>query len=397
MDKQAALRGRWAIAAFFLVNGFNMGAWAPQIPLMLPRHGIGSAVMGLLILVIGVGAVGAMLFAGKLIAAYGSHRMATLFALLFVPTLPLIVLAPSLWLVVPVMLAFGAFGGSMDVAMNANSVEVERRLGRAIMSSSHGFWSLGGFLGGALGGKAIEVFSAQAQAIGVAVLSLLVTLIASRFLLPDAPHAALGVKPRPAMFPRVPVLYLLGAMAFITMVPEGAVLDWAALYVHQELGAGLGRAGLAFGFFSGAMALMRFLGDSVRNRFGAAATLRVSGLIGAAGLIVAAFAPSDLVAVAGFAFAGLGLANMVPIMFSAAGNCPGTSPGAGIATVTMIGYCGILVAPSGIGIIAQQAGFRFTYAALAVLLVVVAALASKARSADGVATPAVDLPLEGGI
>lgn len=120
MDRQAALRGRRAVAAFFLVNGFIMGAWAPQIPLMLPRHGIGSAVMGLLILVIGIGAVGAVLFAGKLIAAYGSRRMATLFALLLVPTRPLIVLAPSLWLVVPVMLAFGAFGGSMDVSMNAN-------------------------------------------------------------------------------------------------------------------------------------------------------------------------------------------------------------------------------------------------------------------------------------
>ena len=398
MDKQAALKGRWAVAAFFLVNGFIMGAWAPQIPLMLPRHGIGSAVMGLLILMIGIGAVGAMLFAGKLIAAYGSHRTTLLCALLFVPTLPLIVLAHSLWLVVPVMLAFGAFGGSMDVSMNANAVEVERGLGRAIMSSSHGFWSLGGFLGGALGGKVIEVFSPEAQAIGVSVISLVIVLIASRFLLPDAPHPVVtGVKPRQALFPRVAILYLLGAMAFFVMVPEGAVLDWAALYVHQELGAGLGRAGLAYGCFAGTMAVMRFMGDGVRNRFGAVATLRVSGLIAATGMIVAALAPSDLVAIAGFTFAGLGFANMVPIMFSAAGNIPGTSPGAGIATVTMIGYCGILVAPSGIGFIAQNAGFRFTYAALAVLVLVVAALGHKARVADGVATPAVELPLEGGI
>lgn len=140
------------MTAFFLVNGFIMGAWAPQIPLMLPRYGIGSAVMGLLILLIGLGAVTAMLTAGRLIAAYGSRRVATVCAVLFIPNLPIIVLAPSLWVVGPVMLAFGAFGGSMDVAMNANSVAVERSLGRAIMSSSHGFWSLGGFLDGALGG-----------------------------------------------------------------------------------------------------------------------------------------------------------------------------------------------------------------------------------------------------
>lgn len=397
MDRQAATRGRWAVAAFFLVNGGIMGAWAPQIPLMLPRHQIGSAIMGLLILMIGVGAVGAMLFAGKLIAAHGSRRMATLFALLFLPTLPIIVLAHSLWIVAPVMLAFGAFGGCMDVSMNANSVAVERHLGRAIMSSSHGFWSLGGFLGGALGGRAIEATSAETQAIAVALIALVIVLVAQQFLVPDVAHEVEGEKPRAAIFPRVPVLYLLGAMALFSMVPEGAVLDWAALYVHQELGAGLARAGLAFGFFSGTMAVMRFLGDGVRNRFGAAQTLRVSGLIGAFGLVTAAAAPNDLVAIAGFAVAGLGVANMVPIMFSAAGNYPGLSAGSGIATVTMLGYSGILVAPSGIGFVAQQAGFRFTYAAVALLLLVVAALAGKAKAADGVASPAIELPLDSGM
>lgn len=385
------------MAAFFLVNGGIMGPWAPQIPLMLPRHNIGSAVMGLLILLIGLGAVSAVLFAGKLIAAYGSRRMATIFALLFVPTLPLIVLAPSLWLVALVMLAFGAFGGCMDVSMNANAVAVERQMGRAIMSSSHGFWSLGGFIGGALGGRVIESYSATTQALGVAVLAAIIVVLAQGFLVADAPQAVGSEKPRPAMFPRVPVLYPLGAIVLFCMVPEGAVLDWAALYVHQELGASLSHAGLAFGLFSGAMAMMRFLGDAVRNRFGAVQTLRVSGVIGVVGLIVAAFAPNDTVAIAGFAFSGLGVANMVPIMFSAAGNYPGINPGSGIATVIMLGYCGILVAPSGIGFVAQHVGFRFTYAAVAVLLLVVVALAGKAKAADGVASPTVELPLDGGI
>ena len=119
--------------------------------------------------------------------------------------------------------------------------------------------------------------------------------------------------------------------------------------------------------------------------------------IGAFGLVTAAAAPNDLVAIAGFAVAGLGVANMVPIMFSAAGNYPGLSAGSGIASVTMLGYSGILVAPSGIGSVAQQAGFRFTYAAVALLLLVVAALAGKAKAADGVASPAIELPLDSGM
>jgi MFS family permease len=200
----------------------------------------------------------------------------------------------------------------------------------------------------------------------------------------DPPHEAHVEKPKARMFPKVPILYLLGAMALCSMVPEGVVLDWAAVYVKAQLGADLTRQGLAFGLFSGAMALVRFLGDAVRNRFGAVQTLRVSGGIGAAGLMIAALAPTDLVAISGFALAGIGVANMVPIVFSAAGNYPSLPSGSGIATTTMIGYAGYMLAPSIIGFVAQHVGFRFTYAVVAALLFAVACLATKAEAADGI-------------
>ena len=218
-------------------------------------------------------------------------------------------------------------------------------------------------------------------------------VVASRFIVNDPPHPE-AEKPKVSIFPRIPVLYVLGAMALFSMVPEGAVLDWAAVYVKSELGADLTRQGLAFGLFSGAMAVIRFGGDAVRNRFGAVKTLRVSGIIGALGIFIGAVAPNDMVAIAGFAFAGIGVANMVPIMFSAAGNYPGLPPGSGIATTTMIGYTGYLLAPSVIGFVAQHVGFRFTYAAVALLLLVVASLAGKTAAADGVKSQRVDLPLD---
>ena len=171
-------------------------------------------------------------------------------------------------------------------------------------------------------------------------------------------------------------------MALFSMVPEGAVLDWAAIYLGKELGAGPFAAGLGFALFSGAMAVMRFMGDGLRNRFGAVTTLRLSGLIGAAGLMIAAVAPVAPLAMVGFVLCGLGVANMVPIMFSAAGNYPGFAAGAAISTVTMVGYAGILIAPSSIGFLAEHAGFRPTYAGLAVLLLVVTAMAGRAAIAD---------------
>ncbi len=302
---------RWAVAAMFATNGFVMGAWAPQIPLLLTRHTISATTLGLLILALGLGAVSAMLFTGRLIQSHGSRRVARSFGLAAAPTLPLVVLAPNLWLLTPAMALMGAVLGSMDVAMNANAVEVERRMGRAIMSSSHGFWSLGGFAGSYV----IAQCGAEAQALIVASLALLTVLLAGPKLIADAPHPS-AEKPVPhALFPRDAALWTLGFMALICMVPEGAVLDWAAIYLSRELGSDLFRAGLGFAGFAGAMAVTRFAGDRLRNRFGAVKTLQISGLISAAGLMGGALAPNDITAIASFTFAGLGVANMVPILF----------------------------------------------------------------------------------
>jgi len=370
----------------FLANGFVMGAWAPQIPLLMPRHGVTESVLGLLILVLGLGAVSAMLFAGRLISLYGSRRVLSLFALALIPVLPMVVFSPSLWVLALFMAVFGAMAGCMDVAMNSQAVEIERRLHKAIMSSSHGFWSLGGFIGGSAGAWVIAHWGSEVQSLMTAGVVAVVVLTAMPFLLPDAPHAATAeatAAPRAKLFPKDFHIWLLGFLALFCMVPEGAVLDWAAIYLQKELGSDVFVSGLAFAFFAGAMAVMRFMGDTVRNRFGAVRTLRISGFIGAAGLMGGALAPYDWVAIISFAAAGLGVANMVPILFSAAGNHSRLPSASAISIVTMVGYCGILVAPSSIGFLAEHAGFRPTYAGLSLILVVVALLAARAADADG--------------
>lgn len=380
---QAARRARWAVAAMFAANGLMMGAWVPQIPPLMPRHGIGEATLGLVILALGLGAVTAMLFSGRLIARFGGRPVLTAFALALAPTLPLIVMAPNLPLLFGAAALFGAVAGSMDVAMNAAAVKVERHLGRAIMSASHGFWSLGGFVGAAAGAWVMAHWGGGVQVALAAGIVLLLVGLALRHLLPDPPTPVEADR-KAAVLPRDASLWLLGLMALLCMVPEGAVMDWAAIYLAQDLAADTFRSGLGFAFFAATMAVMRFSGDAIRNRFGAVRTLRLSALTGAAGLMLAALAPIDILAMAGFAMAGLGVANLVPVMFSAAGNHPGLPPGQAISTVTMVGYAGILVAPASIGYVAEHVGFRVTYGALAVLLVAVAMLAQRAQAADGI-------------
>lgn len=377
---QAAQRGRWAVATMFLVNGFLTGSWAPQIPVFVARLGISEFTFGKLVLLFGLGAIGAMSATGYIMARFGSRTVTRCLAVLASFSLLLVSVAPNLASAAAAMLLFGGLIGGMDVAMNANAVVVERRLGRAIMSSSHGFWSLGGFIGGGIGGLFIETYGAVSHGLAVTLAAFAAVLMAFGYLLGEEPQPV--TEHRRFSLPRNPTVYLLGMMALFSMVPEGAVLDWAALYLRKEMGADLYTAGWAFAAFSGVMALMRFGGDAVRNRLGSVRTLRLSTLVAAIGIFAAALAPTPWLAIAAFAFAGFGVANIVPIIFSAAGNQSGLSSGAGMSVVTTMGYSGILVAPSAIGFAAEHAGFSPVFIVVSILLVVVSAVAGLARSAE---------------
>jgi len=166
------------------------------------------------------------------------------------------------------------------------------------------------------------------------------------------------------------------------MIPEGATLDWGALYLRTELGASVSFSGFAFAAFSLAMAGMRFAGDLVRDRLGAVRTLRLCTAASFVGLVTAGLAPNLSVALVGFAVAGVGISNMVPIAFSAGGNIPGLAPGIGLSVVTTLGYSGILFAPSVIGFVAEHTSLSAVFTAVSFLNVVVFALSGLARHAD---------------
>jgi fucose permease len=380
MPASPALRGRYAAGAMFFMNGFLTGSWAPQIPVLLQRLEITEFTLGLLILVFGIGALTAMPWCGLLLHRYGSRQVLRIFAAACAFALLVVALADNLVFAAIAMFLFGGLIGGMDVAMNASAVAVEEKLGRAVMSSSHGFWSLGGFAGSAVGGYAIVQWGFFYHAVAVTAVAVAIVAVASMYLVEDTRHEQ--TRSEPYRLPRKAAVYLTGVIALFCMIPEGAVLDWAAIYLRQELGSDIATAGFAFAAFSAAMATMRFLGDAVRNRFGAVVTLRTSALIAAGGMLLAGLAPNLWLSIAAFALAGIGIANTVPIAFSAAGNHPGTSAGAGLSTVTLMGYSGILVAPSAIGFIGERTGFAPIFVALAGILVIVALMAPIARPAD---------------
>lgn len=371
---------RLAVSLLFLMNGFVTGSWAPKIPEFKERLGIGEGTLGLLILVFGIGSLVLMPIAGSFIARLGSRQVVRVTAVILSPLLLLLTLTPDVWSAAAAMFFFGGFVGAMDVAMNANAVVVEKSMRRAIMSSCHAYWSLGGLLGAALGGPLMAAFGILPHALFVTLASLAFLVFAWPMILADKPHAQ--SEKHPLKLPTTLLPWLIGIMALFSMVPEGTVLDWSALYLRNELGASIGQSGFAFAAFSATMAIMRFAGDLVRDRFGAVRTLRVSALMALVGLVTAGLAPNATVAILGFAVAGVGISNMVPIAFSAAGNMPGLAPGIGLSVATTMGYSGMLFAPSAIGFIAEHSGFSLIFASAPLLFIVVLLLSHHAVHAD---------------
>ncbi len=382
-DHAIAVRGRWAIATIFLANGFLFGSWAPQIPLLLTRLQISESTLGLLILCFGIGALVSMPWCGWMMGRYGQRPVLRTVSILQAFAMVLVVLSPTVPVAAVVMVVFGALLGCTDVAMNSATITVEKRLGSAVMSSMHGFWSLGGFAGGLLGSFVIPWSGALLHSAIVACIAFVAAAASAPHILhadptPPAEGAAKGSFSLPAS----PLAYVLGAMALVLFVSEGVVLDWAALFLTQERGAELQTAGLAYAFFAGAMALMRFAGDGVRNRYGAVRTLRVSSMIAAIGMLAAALVPDPVLVIVCFGISGLGFANTVPVVFSAAGKVPGISANAGVSVATTMGYAGILLAPSSIGFVADAVGFVPVFVAMAALVLVVFFLAGLTAAAD---------------
>lgn len=382
---ETALKGRWAVATLFCVNGFVTGAWAVQIAQLVPRFYVTDKVIGHLILILGLGALFMMPFSGILMERYGSHRVVRIFSIAASVALIPVGLASNLYLLIPALFCLGAMIGAMNVAMNSNAVAVEKALSRAILSSCHCFWSLGLFISGIIGGYLVEGFGFLMHLFFISIVSLVITLSVCPYVIKDV----IIETNRPIMKKHLPhscSIYLIGIIALLAMIPECAVVDWSSRYLLKNLNATTETASLAFACFAGTMAIFRLMGDRVRNRFGALFVIRASSLLAAAGLLAVAMASEPLHAIIAFTVTGIGIANLVPIAFSAAGNQPEISTSTGMSIVTTIGYLGTLMAPAPVGWLAELAGFPMVYTGMAIMLGLIFVLAPVVR---GVELPAL--------
>lgn len=344
-----------------------MANWVSRIPAIKDRLDLSAGVLGMVLLGIAVGVLTALSLAGGLVARFGSRKVTIAGAAALCLTLPSLALMPH-----PVALAvnlflFGAAMSTMDVAMNTQGIEVERRSGKALMSSFHAAFSIGGFAGAAIGAgmAALDVTPLLHFAIiAAAFLALLRPATAHLIRDDDRPH---GEK-RPSVFQLPPrILWPLGAVAFCSSVGEGSMGDWSAVYLKDVVETSAGVAAFGYAAFSLTMTAGRLLGDRLATRFGPAALVQVGGVLAALGLLAAIVLPHPVMVLLGFAAVGAGLSIIVPLVFSAAGNVPDLPSGAGIAGVATIGYAGFLAGPPAIGLIADVSSLRVSMLLVALL------------------------------
>jgi predicted MFS family arabinose efflux permease len=369
---------RAAVTTVFFLNGAVFSSWYARLPAIQDDIGLGPGALGVALLGAPAGLLSAQPLVGAFVARRGSRAVVAA-APLYVPAVILPALAfDTVGLLVAVTVV-GAVNGTLDIAMNAQGLAVERAGTRRIFNSLHAAFSFGALAGAVLAGTV--------AALGVAPLPHLVgvALVGGAAALAVAPNllADEGTADPSAFLLARPSLRLaaLGTIAFCALLAEGAVFDWSGIYLATEAGARAGIAPLGLAAFSLAMGVGRLAADPATERAGSPRVAASGAAFAALGLGIALALAAPAGAVLGFAIMGLGLSAVFPLALRASG-LEGPSSGTGLAAVSTVGYAGFLSGPPLIGLLAEGTSLRAALLLVCALCLVAAALAGHVREAE---------------
>ncbi|MEU6139448.1 MFS transporter [Streptomyces sp. NPDC047081] len=384
MPGSALTRLRVAITVFFALDGFIFAGWVVRIPAIKEQTGASASTLGLALLGVSAGAVITMMLTGRLCRRYGNHRVTVVCGILLSLSVALPPLTHSALALGAVLLLFGSAYGSINVAFNSAAVDLVRALQRPVMPSFHAAFSLGGMAGAGLGGLVAGHLSPTRHLLGLTVIGLVVTAVAGRTLLriePPAPPESLSREesaPRRLDSHTRGLVVTFGLIALCTAYGEGALADWSALHLEQDLHASPGAAAVGYSCFALAMTIGRLTGTRLLERLGRTRTLTIGGTTAAVGMLLGALAPSLWAALLGFVVTGLGLANLFPVAVERAGTLAGPD---GVAIASTLGYGGMLLGPPAIGFMADWFSLPAALTSVAVLAATAAVIGLATRHA----------------
>ncbi len=347
-----------SVGMTFFTLSLLFGSWLGRLPEVQLALSLSEGQLGFALLGLPVGALIMMPLSGWLGRRLSTGQAMTFSTLLFCSLFPLPAFAQGAWGLFFLLSLVGLSNSFMNISMNAAAAAVEREYSVAIMSACHGMFSLGAMLGAGSSGLIASMgVPLQAHLIGVSILmvGLHFYFRAAIRHLPAQPSGP--VKKQAFEWPSGALLGL-AFIGFCIMIGEGAVADWGAIYLRQDLGADPFLASMGYAGFSLSMAMGRFAGDSLSLALGNRRVIIGGSLIGALGVLLAILADVPILAIVGFTVVGIGFSSVVPLLFGAASRVPTGSVGGNIATVATSGVIGFLIAPPLIGMVSEHFGLR---------------------------------------
>jgi MFS family permease len=369
-------RSKWALAMLFTVDGVGFGTWAAHVPVFKQSLHLDNGSLTFVLVSLIIGAILTMPITGWLSEHFGSRRVVQISAVLYVGMVALLAQASNLASLMLFAGLYGASKGAFDVAVNAHAVPVEKAYGLPIMSFFQGCWSAGGLFGAGAASLMLQHGGTTRNDLSLTAGALILCCLSALRTLPAQTREAAQPTARPAKTGKIPLpdagLLRLALIAFFGLMAEGAISDWASVYLHSNVGVTLSLAAAGYAAYAVAMAAGRFTGDWLAQRVSGRNILHGSGILVALGMALAIMAPSWYPAVAGLMLTGLGIANIVPVIWGAAGRNTRLGAGPAISMVTTVGYFGFLAGPPIIGSISVAIGLRLAMIAIAIAGLVVA-------------------------
>jgi MFS family permease len=346
------------ILVFFSVVGLTGASMMVRLPLIRQILHVSTGTLGLILVAGSIGAMSGLLYVGKFVAHFGTKRAGILGMSIWV--CGTVVSALGLAFGSPIVFAIGNFfggvgGGMTDVAINVDGSAIEQKLGRAAMPKMHAAFSIGALAGAGLGTLAIQLNVNVAIQVGVfAAICYLIPILNTRHLPSDNGLHSEEEKAGNAGPLFTKVVVLLGLGIFGMTLAEGASNDWLTIGLVDDYKADPTSAGIGYAILVASMTIVRFFGGPLTDRFGKALTLRLTGVLGLAGLLLLIARINVPLAWFGSMLWGVGVALAFPLFLSAAGEQP--NPARKVATVSAFGYTSFLVGPPLLGFVGQAIG-----------------------------------------
>jgi len=356
---------RRANAVFFFLSGLGYATWASRIPDIQKQLNLNEAELGGILFAMPMGLMLTVPLTGLLLSKFSSRTIMLIGGVLFAIDLGVLGFCTSVWQLVIVLFLLGASRNLFNISTNAQAVAVQSLYDRSIMASFHGIWSVAGFVGAAIGYLAVHYGIGTAYHLP----AVSIILIACSFWFISG-----TIYQKPISQPKRKLLALpekslitFALICFCCMACENAMYDWSGVYFEKVIHVSKGNATEGFVVYMIAMALGRFVGDAIVNRFGIKNMLRGSGVFVFMGLMLSVMFPNQLSAALGFIMVGFGVSCIVPMVFHLAGRSKTMSSGTALASISSIGYLGFLLVPPFVGFVAEAINLRVSFGLISLL------------------------------